>query len=218
MYKYDEYREKKSTLTYLDHPIPFQDTRNHYSMREPFEWFLLETGLTQLKCAEIGVADGENAWSFISNMDIAEAWLVDTWGHALDPNDPDSQLLGRTHADWTEMYNMVADRFKDHPGVNLVRMWAEEADKVVPHELDFIYLDASHDYADLVKDIQVWLPHVRTGGWLMGDDYTGGGIMKATQEFSIANHIDLRASSTPTQWWFVKDRDTNQYVLPKEWL
>lgn len=37
--------------------------------------------------------------------------------------------------------------------------------------LDWVHLDARHDYASLKTDIQAWLPKVKPGGWLSGDDY-----------------------------------------------
>lgn len=37
--------------------------------------------------------------------------------------------------------------------------------------LDFVYIDASHDYEDVKADINAWLPKVRKGGMLAGDDY-----------------------------------------------
>jgi hypothetical protein len=37
--------------------------------------------------------------------------------------------------------------------------------------VDWVHLDARHDYASLKADIQAWLPKVRRGGWLSGDDY-----------------------------------------------
>ena len=37
--------------------------------------------------------------------------------------------------------------------------------------LDWVHLDALHDYASVRADIQAWLPKVKRGGWLSGDDY-----------------------------------------------
>ena len=37
--------------------------------------------------------------------------------------------------------------------------------------LDWVHLDARHDYAGVKADIQAWLPKVKLGGWLSGDDY-----------------------------------------------
>lgn len=37
--------------------------------------------------------------------------------------------------------------------------------------IDWVHLDARHDSEHLRADITVWLPKVRPGGWLSGDDY-----------------------------------------------
>lgn len=37
--------------------------------------------------------------------------------------------------------------------------------------LDWVHLDARHDYQHVRADIQAWLPKVKHGGWLSGDDF-----------------------------------------------
>jgi hypothetical protein len=37
--------------------------------------------------------------------------------------------------------------------------------------LDWVHLDARHDYANVKADIQAWLPKIKLDGWLSGDDY-----------------------------------------------
>ena len=37
--------------------------------------------------------------------------------------------------------------------------------------VDWVHLDARHDYASVKADIQAWLPKVKRGGWLSGDDF-----------------------------------------------
>lgn len=39
--------------------------------------------------------------------------------------------------------------------------------------LDWVHLDARHDYDSVKADVGAWLPKVRPGGWLSGDDYDG---------------------------------------------
>lgn len=41
----------------------------------------------------------------------------------------------------------------------------------VDRSLDWVHLDAGHDSMHLRADIAAWLPKVRRGGWLSGDDY-----------------------------------------------
>jgi len=37
--------------------------------------------------------------------------------------------------------------------------------------IDWVHIDAAHDREHLIADIGAWLPKVRPGGWLSGDDY-----------------------------------------------
>jgi hypothetical protein len=37
--------------------------------------------------------------------------------------------------------------------------------------LSWVHIDAAHDREHLTADIGAWLPKVRSGGWLSGDDY-----------------------------------------------
>ena len=37
--------------------------------------------------------------------------------------------------------------------------------------IDFLYIDASHDYEGVKQDIENWSPHVRPGGIIAGHDY-----------------------------------------------
>jgi hypothetical protein len=37
--------------------------------------------------------------------------------------------------------------------------------------LEWVHLDARHDYASVRADIESWLPKIKRGGWLSGDDY-----------------------------------------------
>ena len=39
------------------------------------------------------------------------------------------------------------------------------------HSLEWVHLDARHDYASVKADIEAWLPKIKSGGWLSGDDY-----------------------------------------------
>ena len=37
--------------------------------------------------------------------------------------------------------------------------------------LDFVFIDASHEYEDVKNDIVSWLPKIKHGGILAGHDY-----------------------------------------------
>ncbi len=51
--------------------------------------------------------------------------------------------------------------------------------------LDWVHLDARHDYESVKADIKAWMPKVKSGGWLTGDDYDDikwPGVVNAVRE------------------------------------
>ena len=45
------------------------------------------------------------------------------------------------------------------------------AARFADHFFDWLYLDAMHDYEDVVNDLNAWWPKLRPGGLMSGDDY-----------------------------------------------
>ena len=59
-----------------------------------------------------------------------------------------------------------------YPNINKVKYSSVEAAKQVKDEsLDFVYIDAAHDYNSVYEDIVTWLPKVKKGGYIGGHDY-----------------------------------------------
>lgn len=50
------------------------------------------------------------------------------------------------------------------------------------NSLDFVLIDGSHEYAEVVHDITEWLKKVKPGCLLAGDDYEWPGVKQAVQE------------------------------------
>ena len=49
--------------------------------------------------------------------------------------------------------------------------------------LDVVFIDANHDYIEVKKDIEAWLPKVKFGGIISGHDYPGwDGVVRAVNE------------------------------------
>lgn len=49
--------------------------------------------------------------------------------------------------------------------------------------LDVVFIDANHDYTEVKKDIEAWLPKVKFGGIISGHDYPGwDGVVRAVNE------------------------------------
>ncbi|MCC2630426.1 MAG: hypothetical protein K0S38_235 [Candidatus Paceibacter sp.] len=69
--------------------------------------------------------------------------------------------------------------------VNPIRMDSTAAAMLYKDgSLDFIYIDAAHDYESVKKDIAAWLPKLKPDGMITGDDFVANwpGVVRAVQE------------------------------------
>src|ERR1044072_5831765 len=68
--------------------------------------------------------------------------------------------------------------------------------------LDWVHLDARHDYASVKADIEAWLPKLKAGGWLSGDDYNEQKWPAVVQ--AVKDLIPLAEPWSNQQWrWIV---------------
>lgn len=67
------------------------------------------------------------------------------------------------------------------------------AAKLLDEGFDFIYLDASHDYENVVADLNAWYPKVVSGGVFAGHDWGGNwpGVTRAVNEFAESRFLDI---------------------------
>lgn len=99
--------------------------------------------------------------------------------------------------------------------VHVVRNTSIEASKLYKdNSLDFILIDASHDYANVKLDIEHWWPKLVLGGIMAGDDYShswsrpphadknGRGLIEAVDEFF--NNINIPIQIVNNVNWVVQ--------------
>lgn len=102
---------------------------------------------------------------------------VDTWEGSIEHTDHElittSSLYDEFIRNITPVINVI----------NPIRLTSNQASKLYKNEsLDFVFIDAGHDYEDVIDDIKCWLPKVKSGGILAGHDFHHPPIILAVNE------------------------------------
>jgi len=77
----------------------------------------------------------------------------------------------------------------------------EVARRVEDETLDFIFVDASHDYISVANDLGAWIPKVKKGGLLSGHDVHWGGVKQALQDIIP----DYQETGIDNTWMKIKE-------------
>lgn len=109
--------------------------------------------------------------------------------------------------------------------VNPIRTRSLDAAKnYADGSLDFVFIDASHEYPDVVDDINAWLPKVKVGGVLAGHDVYRDGVSRAAKDtlgevFTIDEGCwiyEKKAITNTSQTEQTAVQVTNEPTTPKE--
>jgi hypothetical protein len=153
---------------------------------------------------EIGAWKGKSA-SFMAveiiNRDINVKFdVIDTWlgspEHMLGQRFEDVDAVNGT------LYERFLENMKPVKGYyNPIRMASLDAVlQYADNSLDFVLIDATHEYEPVKSDILAWLPKVKPGAILAGDDYSRDwpGVIQAVNECLPGVQIKGYA------WWYKK--------------
>lgn len=146
-----------------------------------------------IRIAEIGVYQGRctSMWNVIlSNSKINyEYFAIDHFKGSIE-HDKNIDYYGIT----LNNLNPIIDKVKIIKNDSLT-----ESKNYEDGYFDIVYIDASHEYEFVIEDIKHWLPKVKKGGILCGDDYINGwpGVIKAVDEV-FGNDVNVLGKQ---QWW-----------------
>jgi hypothetical protein len=139
---------------------------------------------------EIGVQHGEFSETILSAWAGRHLISVDPWleDHAEQYVDI-ANVTQRQHNQLYEETRQRLARFGTRSSIwRMTSM--DAAPKIADFSLDFVYIDARHDYASVMEDLSAWYTKVRPGGVFAGHDYIDGnfqagvfGVKSAVDEF-----------------------------------
>jgi len=140
------------------------------------------------KFVEVGSWKGRSssyiAVEIVNSKKDIEFYCVDTWEGSLEHKSGDVEKSLLT------LYETFINNMKPVESYYIpLKLSSEIASKKFKDKsLDFVFLDASHEYEDVKTDIEKWLPKIKSGGILAGHDYYTGfydyfpGVKKAVNE------------------------------------
>lgn len=131
-------------------------------------------------------------------------YAVDTWDGEDGENrhyDADTDVVGGT---LYETFLRNIEPVKDW--IKPIRAPSVEAAGVFyPESVDFIFLDGTHTYEAVKADLAAWVPNLKVGGVIAGDDLHWDGVEKAIREVFGSDFEKLNGGK---QWRAVKRTST----------
>lgn len=117
--------------------------------------------------AEIGVEEGVYSKIILNAMPNIKLYCVDAWKVYIPEY--------RDHKNQTSLskdYETAKKTIAQFPNANIIHAFSMDAVKLFPdNSLDFVYIDANHEYPFVTMDIIYWSRKVRPGGIVSGHDY-----------------------------------------------
>jgi len=161
---------------------------------------------------EVGVQRAAFAEQILSTWRGTRLYCVDPWKAYPESDYRDLSNVSQTDQD--RNFAEARERLRRFGArAVILRMESRQAAALFQdRQLDFVYLDARHDYESVAADIRVWSPKIRPGGILSGHDYLNGllaegdfGVKRAVQEFAKAFRLCVR-TSYEAAWpsWFIQ--------------
>jgi predicted O-methyltransferase YrrM len=163
-------------------------------------------GIEGKRICEVGCFLGVSTETFLQ-FAPSMLYAIDVWG-INEKYDEADYAVGDDG--WDNVEANFRKRISSYSNVEIIKNYSHKAACDFENEsLDLVYIDGEHGYDAVKRDINVWLPKVKTGGALAGHDYTIEGrphlpvFTAVNEQFEINRVEDFPDSS----WLIYKNSD-----------
>ena len=150
---------------------------------------------------EVGVLRGDFSRILLQNWNGTKLYMVDTWAH----NSNNIDLNNGDHLTQLDNFAATFRNIYEYGSKScILRDSSSEASKLFKdNSLDFVYLDAGHDYKSVTEDLDNWWSKIRQGGMLLGDDYIDGMLLyNGLTLFEVRRAVEDFAAKLNKEVWF----------------
>lgn len=150
--------------------------------------------------AEIGVSCGENAFDMLMKLSIKHLYLIDPYKEFMIWS---QEKLDRHKEEAYSLLTHFMDKLEW-----IERPSRQAAPLIEDGELDFVYIDGDHTTTGCFRDIELYLPKVKIGGTVGGDNWEFMPVRKAVDMFMETRNehlfTDFNLDTKCIDWWIIK--------------
>jgi len=128
---------------------------------------------------ELGAWLGKSSSYLCDKATGQDIIIVDTWKGS--PNELTTHHKLATEQD---IYQLFVENMGERKYKAIKATSKAAAGKFKAESLDVVFIDLTHTYEAVKEDIKLWLPKVKKGGYIAGDDYHENwkGVIQAVDE------------------------------------
>jgi len=176
-----------------------EEIKNH---REFFEFISKQDYTTFV---EIGVFEGVTLKQLSDLLIKNNKNKFRVYGIDLFENTDDIIMIKRYGKERiASMYETCINKIKmNRHFINLCKADSKKASISFENEsIDFAYIDASHTFENILRDLVGWYPTIKKGGIISGHDYTWDGVRKAVERFF---GVGYKTTTNKEIWYHKKE-------------
>ena len=155
--------------------------------------------------AEVGVWKGTMSYNLLRMIPTLTLYMIDRWtSYSKEEQERDGISEQRLYEDKVFKAAMKQALKRAQPfgkrAVPMVMESRQACESFEDNSLDFVFVDGDHSYEGVKEDIDIWLPKIKTGGYICGHDYDSRpGVRQAVDE-AFGTAVKADANRT----WFYK--------------
>jgi predicted O-methyltransferase YrrM len=128
---------------------------------------------------ELGAWLGKSSSYLCDKATGQDIIIVDTW-----KGSPNELTTAHKLATEQDIYELFVENMGERKYKAIKATSKAAARKFKEESLDVVFIDLTHTYEAVKEDIKLWLPKVKKGGYIAGDDYHENwkGVIQAVDE------------------------------------